>query len=153
MTQTTTRGTLFWKFDDPCAMLEEVDMGRIRASSFLHGFCDIFALALHDAFGYDIEVVVEEEPGGPWQSRLVHVYCRDNVGNYIDVRGVTNDKDAFRDEFADFLSDSGNDTFALSENELRDFSREAVSKEEFDWLYGIARSFIDAYDYDYGYQI
>lgn len=149
MTPNTTRRTLFWEFDDPCAMLEEIDMGRCRALSFLHGFSYIFALALHDAFGYDIEVVAEEGSNGPWQSRWVHIYCRDNAGNYIDIRGVTNDKNVFLDEFADFLSDSGNNVFVLSENELRNFSREAVSKEEFDWLYGTARSFIDAYDYEY----
>lgn len=149
MTPNTTRGTLFWEFDDPYATLETIGMGRIRASAFLHGFCYVFALALYDTFGYAIEAAVEEDPGGPWQSRLVHVYCRDNAGNYIDVRGVTNDKNAFLDEFADFLSDYDNNILGLSENELRDFSREAVSKEEFDWLYKTARSFIDAYDYEY----
>lgn len=48
--------TLFWTHEDePFEALEKVDLGnRLDASIFLHGECGIFALALHETFGYEI---------------------------------------------------------------------------------------------------
>lgn len=142
----TVRNTLFWNDDDPCTALEQVNIGRrMDASIFLHGFCAIFALALHETFGYDIKVVAEADLDGPWQSRLIHVYCRDNDDNYIDVRGITDDEYAFLGEFDYFSSVYDNDSFTLSENELRDFSCRKIPKDEFDWLYGAAQNIINAH--------
>src|SRR5699024_12778044 len=37
-----------------------------------------------------------------WENRLVHVYCQKG-DRYVDVRGITDNEDAFFDEFADEL--------------------------------------------------
>ena len=72
---------------------EEVDAGI-----FLHGICGVFALALHDRFGYPIEhVVVLEEPDDedaePYND-LIHIYCvSDN--KFYDVRGCADNEDLF----------------------------------------------------------
>jgi len=59
------------------------------AEIFLHGYCDVFALALHQAFGYEMEQMADSaEP-----DTLVHAYCisHNAAGNkvFIDVRGIT----------------------------------------------------------------
>ena len=65
------------------------------AGVFLHGNCGIFAMALHERFGYSIEHVVapadddddDEEDSVPG-TQLVHIYCLDGDTLY-DVRGGT----------------------------------------------------------------
>lgn len=146
MTPTTTRGTLFWATEDPCAALEHIDIGRkFDASFFLHGVCGIFALALNEIYGYTIEIAAEENYEGlPWEARLVHVYCVDG-DNYIDIRGVTDDQDAFFDEFADFLTGYDDEYFELPVDDLRDFVHKEMSKDEFDLLYQAAMDIIHAH--------
>lgn len=57
------RETLFWtcEGEEPCEALEKIDLGDgMDASIFLHGVCGIFALALHETFGYGLWVVAFE---------------------------------------------------------------------------------------------
>ena len=61
---------------------------------FLHGCCDVFAIILHEKYGYSLEYV-------EWLG-LVHAYCvakHDNREYYIDVRGVCSDYNTFFKEF------------------------------------------------------
>lgn len=145
-----THGTLFWAAEDPCAALERIDIGRdFPASIFLHGVCGIFALALNETYGYPIEIAAEEDYEGlPWEARLVHVYCVDD-DNYIDIRGVTDDQDAFFSEFDDFLTGWDDEYFELPSVDLRDFVHRDMSKDEFDWLYQAAMDIIHAHRDEY----
>ena len=73
---------------------------NITPYDFLHGYCLIFALALHKKFQYSIYVIKNEN------NAIVHYYCKPTYKDkplYIDVRGITNDFDAFADEFEDFI--------------------------------------------------
>ncbi len=55
---------------------------------FLHGFCDIFAVALAKRFDYDVLVAFCRDWSTGKYRYLVHSYCIDKKGNHIDVRGV-----------------------------------------------------------------
>lgn len=139
--------TLFWTHEDePFEALEKVDLGnRLDASIFLHGECGIFALALHETLGYEIWVVAfEPEDWGDeedtWESRLVHVYCRKG-DCCIDVRGITDDVDAFLDEFADELY--GDDEYInVPASDLRDWIFESMSSETYNLFHNAAMDLI-----------
>ena len=65
---------------------------------FLHGSCNLLALALHDEFGYEVYEIRDNE------DRMFHVFCKATYhgqDGYIDVRGITTD-------FAECLSDFSN---------------------------------------------
>ena len=119
---------------------EEVDAGI-----FLHGICGIFALALHDRFGYPIEhVVVLEEPDDeddePYND-LIHIYCfSDN--KFYDVRGWTDNEDLFFDEFSDWI-DGNEDYLPLDSETCKEFVKEYMCETQFTELYNIALSIID----------
>lgn len=88
--------------------LEEVMLpcpnGKFKKANlmlFLHGYCDIFAYRLRDLFGYQICNEYEDENC----EHLIHSYCKFNYEGkdyYIDIRGITDDYDEFRNEFADW---------------------------------------------------
>lgn len=62
----------------------------LTAYDFLHGYCDTFALALHQEFGYPLWTIDD--------SLTTHTFCKE--GTYcIDVRGVTDDTELFSKEF------------------------------------------------------
>lgn len=66
------------------------------ADVFLHGSCQLFALELHNRYGY--EGLNLQVPGN--ENR--HFFCTTNVGGkdvYIDVRGITDNLDDLIDEF------------------------------------------------------
>ena len=69
----------------------------LTMEDFLHGFCHIFALRLHNEYGYKIENLYGEN------GNLIHSYCRTPDGGYVDIRGVSYDPQVFFDEFADWL--------------------------------------------------
>ena len=73
---------------------------EINPYDFLHGYCHIFALALHKKFDYPIYIIKDEN------NETIHYYCKNIIKNepvYIDVRGITNDLDAFASEFEDWV--------------------------------------------------
>lgn len=121
--------TGFWKDIEPNESLARVALGDdADASWFLHGFCGIFALALHERFGYEIEVAAEEDIDGlPWESRLVHIYCR-HEGLFVDARGAVGDKKRFLCEFEDFYIES--DCFPVTKEELEAFLHSQMPDKE-----------------------
>lgn len=118
---------------------------RMDASIFLHGVCGIFALALHDWFGYGIEhVVAPMEPEGEFEEEednapvttLVHIYCG-SEGMLYDVRGGTSDESAFFEEFSDWI-DGDEDYFAFDSKECRQFVRGCMTEAEYRQYYNAA---------------
>lgn len=67
------------------------------ASWFLHGCCYVFAAVLK-LFNpsYTICYLMDNE------NPVIHVWCRDIEGNFIDIRGKTSDIKDFFDEFEDW---------------------------------------------------
>lgn len=63
---------------------------------YLHGYCDEFAMLLNKVFHYQIEISFN-------CGNIIHAYCK-HGDYYIDVRGITNDKDLFFSEFKDDLN-------------------------------------------------
>lgn len=93
------------RLEDPHAdfsFLEQIKVTDDRdAHQFLHGFCDDFAAALSEVFGYEIESVRHWEVPGLTGS-LIHVYCIAELHGeiaYIDIRGITTDAELFFEEF------------------------------------------------------
>lgn len=79
------------------AFMENIEYNPYQ---FLHGYCDQFAMVLSQKFGYEIELVRNDDS-------LIHAYCTVNFQGkkaYIDVRGITTVKRLFFDEFADWLT-------------------------------------------------
>lgn len=75
---------------------------KINAGDFLHGFCNIFAMCLHEIFHYDMQAIYDKN------NNLVHAYCvkEHSIHGtiFIDVRGCTNDFHTFISEFEDFIT-------------------------------------------------
>ncbi len=69
---------------------------------YLHGYCDMFALALHERYGYRIERIISPE-----KHNLIHAYCTapapDGTTLFIDCRGITDNWGEFIGEFKDWL--------------------------------------------------
>lgn len=66
---------------------------------YLHGICYVFALYLHNKYGYPI-VCFYDDIG------LIHVFCKKQINGkdyYIDIRGITDDAEEFFDEFSDWM--------------------------------------------------
>ena len=58
------------------------------ADVFLHGSCNLFALALHEKLGYPVFEVIDH------QGRMAHVFCKAEYHGqevFVDVRGATTD--------------------------------------------------------------
>ena len=76
-----------------------VGQWRFSPYDYLNGFCDAFAQALNERFGYDLEYIIERQylaQNAP--TRLIHAYCIKDVGDqvvYVDVRGQQTDFDQF----------------------------------------------------------
>lgn len=136
--------TGFWNAKAPEYALSIEPIGRGEtALYFLHGVCGVFALALHNIFGYQIEVAAEMNmDGAPWEERIVHIYCRDNQNNFVDVRGVTNDEDLFIESFEDFFVPKYGDYLDIQAEELRSFLSRCMDEDELSWLYNAAVLFI-----------
>ena len=149
------RETLFWtcEGEEPCEALEKIDLGDgMDASIFLHGVCGIFALALHETFGYGLWVVAFEpenwgDEDDTWANRLVHIYCQKD-DCYIDVRGITHDREAFFDEFADFLY--GDDEYIdVPAADLRDWISGLMSSKEYAFFHDAAIKLIQEHYSEY----
>ena len=136
--------TLFWKGTCPSELLSFIPIGREESAlCFLHGVCGVFALALHDQFGYALEVAAEDNTDGlSWEERLVHIYCRDDDDNFVDVRGIISNQELFMEDFEDFFNPARGDYFELSGNDLRRFLGDCMSAEELAWLYQAADKLI-----------
>lgn len=118
--------------------LEEEDI-----SVFLHGACGVFALALHEKFGYPIEALLDGTGEPLWDS-LVHIYCPVEVHGrqgYADVRGITTNWDEFQAEFSD-LCDIPNQHASVAPDELKRQLLMEMGSETMDQLYREAMELI-----------
>ena len=138
--------------EDICSVLEKISVvaGGINfdAAVFLHGVCGIFALALHDRFGYKLDWVLDDEyeGGNPW-AHLVHVFCSitdsEDILATVDVRGISDDFELLFDEFADFVDYPGVWVSPPSREELeREMIRE-VGAETYKEYYQAAMTIIE----------
>lgn len=121
-----------------------------HADVFLHGVCGIFALMLHDMFGYLIEAVAEGnfDNSFPWQVRLIHIYCK--RGNaYIDVRGAIDDWSDFLSEFSDIADTEFAETLPLTAEQLREFLLQEMSEEELCEFCRMAKTLIEDNEFTY----
>lgn len=67
---------------------------KINLYTFLHGECTIFSQYLKNKYGYKCQAIFE-------YNRLVHMYCIDNKGSYIDIRGRCDNFDKLMKDFYD----------------------------------------------------
>lgn len=124
---------------------------RTDAGIFLHGICGVFALALHDKFGYPIEHIVapmepEEEYEGDSEDNapvnsLVHIYCvQDDV--LLDVRGATDNEPLFMSEFSDWV-DGNESYFSFDAGDCREFVESSMTAQEYAAYYNAAIEMIE----------
>lgn len=104
--------------DKGFSMLDRYVVGSVgtypaNMSIFLHGSCTVFALALHEWYGYKVYRLYNADDvkdcGNPCiddiDFPIVHDLCIKGSKNlvYIDVRGITTDFDAVKYPFEDFI--------------------------------------------------
>ena len=71
-----------------CEEEDAADYLYTDAQVLLRGSCTLFALALHEKYGYEVYEILDDE------DRLAHVFCKSSFHGqdvYIDVRGKTTD--------------------------------------------------------------
>ena len=74
---------------------------------YIHGRCHIFALALHNVFGYKMIFLWDTESwdeDGNIGTSLTHAYTESNTGKFFDARGILT-RANIEDDFSDFLND------------------------------------------------
>ena len=123
-----------------------IDGFKVDADWFLHGECGIFALALHDALGYDLERMMEPDSSEEGMPQLVHIYCRGNDGAYIDVRGTCpeSDKDLFfESEFGDWYTNVADYSAVDGEDLKQSILQFEMSQSTFAQFYNLAIRFIE----------
>lgn len=80
---------------------------KVDSYCFLHGLCTIFALELHQEFGYPIYMLYSADDE-PVLDSLIHVFCQveDGAGirHFIDARGITDSKEVVIKSFGDWYS-------------------------------------------------
>jgi hypothetical protein len=85
----------FGFMENTCDAFHQDELEILDLEKYLHGYCDEFALMLNSVYGYSIEVIF-------FCHKIIHAYCK--VGDfYIDVRGITDDKELFFSEFTEEL--------------------------------------------------
>lgn len=88
----------------------------ITAYDLLHGYCNVFAKAVNEVFGYRIFSIIDE------YGTLIHCYARTEENGkavYVDVRGKT---ESYRDLISEF------EDWTTEEDSLR--NTKAVDPEE-----------------------
>jgi len=84
---------------------------KVNIEYYEHGQCELFALALHKTFGYDIyffidnNVEFETEDGFDYGDALIHAYCKDDKGNYFDASGLVTLND-IENEHTEYVNES-----------------------------------------------
>ena len=68
----------------------------MNLENYLHGECHLFALALHQVFGYEMVFVFDEMDSEVETEVLIHAYCK-NGEHCVDARGVFEEKNALDD--------------------------------------------------------
>lgn len=70
----------------------------VNLYDFLHGYCKFFSSCLHDKFGYEIINIYSND------FSIIHSFCLDEQGNFIDIRGKTTNEELFFSEFKDWIN-------------------------------------------------
>ena len=120
----------------------------IIGQTFLHGLCGIFALALHDTYGYELGWLLDDdednESDNPWH-HLVHVFCYYTLPNgdtvYVDIRGSQTDEKKLEAPFEDFYVEP-NYVLGVSYEETRDNICDCMGATAFEMYYAAACEFI-----------
>lgn len=137
------------------------------AWDFLHGNCLAFAAVLNKTFGYEIRIAWDASfegrteniwetpaicsPDGPesfWE-HLVHGYCAAELDGrtvYIDVRGITTERQPFFDAFAKRFHPHPFEEREIPPALLEKF---LLSDEDSRPLFSLAKTLIDAKKNDY----
>lgn len=138
--------------DDTCLVLDRYafsapsDDFMMEMNVYLHGMCTVFAIALHDIYGYPVSVMLDDEEGSkdaPDQ-HLIHAYCtanRDGAPVFIDVRGTTGDAKTFKDEFSDFFDTEPVVVDGFPVERLKEWVRNDIGETSGEYL-AIAKDFI-----------
>lgn len=128
------------------------------AQMFLHGICGVFALALHRRFGYCMHAYYTVVPAegaadnDETEQVLCHIFCTHppyagNDSFFIDVRGVTTEKESFYTEFDDFFDGAELlDTFLMDAPEewvLSLLEKDGIAGSVFESYFAAANSLID----------
>lgn len=82
---------------------ESIQVGFLTMEDYIHGWCEYFAQALHEEFGYPIVKMrdsFEEENGTYGKHGAIHMFCM-NGNNFIDVRGTTSNFTKFFEPYED----------------------------------------------------
>ena len=83
---------IFFKESDDEDVQDSVDYQFENASVFLHGACHLFALALHEKYGYPVYQLYYRD------SVYFHAFCKAVYHKqvaFIDVRGITTNEEEF----------------------------------------------------------
>lgn len=138
-------------------LLPGAPAGLNHAGIFLHGVCGVFALALHDRFGYDIwqvsgydetDMDPEDDDAAP-DEFLLHIYCVCGE-KLIDVRGTTDDEEEFLSAFEDLCCTEDTSGYPYAAVECREFVQTSMRESEYQLLYAAAMSVIDKHPQWYG---
>ena len=101
-----------------CEDKDATDYLYIDSEIFLHGSCNLFALALHDEFGYDVYEIRNNE------NKMRHVFCKSTYQGqevYIDIRGITTDLNECMFEFkTNFYNCVCNGTYCITPRNLEE---------------------------------
>lgn len=80
--------------------MENIHINNLCLLDFLHGFCNIFALCLHNIYHYEIMNVYN------YDKSLIHSFCiyhKNNKRYFIDIRGITTDLNEFLIDFENWI--------------------------------------------------
>lgn len=123
----------------------------IDLNVFLHGWCSIFAFALHDIYGYPISCIIDEEECGytdgeisSFDFPIIHAFCVKDEEDLVDCRGIVDDEDDFLGEFEDFFTVPC--YFRYSDDDIKNLREEiwAIIPNEADLYYTCCCDYIKA---------
>lgn len=132
--------------------LEKISIGKDNHQNlydFLHGYCDIFAICLHQRYNYPIEAVFTDD------GKLVHCYCLKSTTNvdgtkqrnFLDIRGKTSSHEEFLSEFEDWVDIDSfpfqNSKHNLSEEDLRKYHSPDVLEE----ILSFSKEIVEKYNF------
>lgn len=118
-----------------CQDTDEICCHYKDAYVFLHGSCQLFALALHENFGYEVYEIRNN------QGVMVHTFClADYKGQvvYVDIRGVTTNIVECMSEFPALYSG-----YSIDKHNIEEDRRLEIEGEEIG--YQFAQSIIQQY--------
>lgn len=129
---------------------------RFDANFFLHGSCGVFALALHDIFGYRLGWLLDDEynskdsddlyASDPYM-HIVHIFCVAETPEYgalfVDVRGMVDNAEMFFREFEDFFEPPvRKPPYSPTEEDLRNWMGLEAGSKTLEQFYRWAREMI-----------